>query len=274
MEYKDIFTSDRDLSFYPSHCDQPIRLNAAQIELFNQQGYLHPLPVLAPDELALHRRLFDAMLKSDASGDGYAVNGYFRTYGGVYDLVTHSVLVDYAQDLLGENLVCWGAHYLCKLPGNKKVITWHQDGPLWPFTPPRCITLWLALDDSRVENGCMKGIPGSHLGGGLEHVDSKVDATDLNGNKIPDDRLSGTPVDIELQAGHASVHSDLLVHGSLPNTSDRQRCGVAISYVPTDVRDIGLGWNKAVVLCRGYDSSGHWQAIPRPQPYGPSGMIR
>ena len=269
MEYTDIFSSQRDLSFYPSQINNPIRLNTAQVEFFNRSGYLHPLPVLAPDELAKHRHLFTCMLEADAPGNGYGINGYFRTYGGVYDLVTHPILVDYAQDLLGQNIIYWGAHYICKLPGNKQIITWHQDGPLWPFTPSKCITIWLALDDSTVENSCMQVISGSHLDGGLEHIDNKDEPLDLNGYKIPDKLINAPPTAIELAAGQASIHSDLLVHGSGPNTSEQRRCGVAISYLPADVRDIGLGWNQAVVLCRGCDISEHWQIIPRPKICGP-----
>jgi len=272
MEYEDIFSSERDLSFYPSIFSNPVRLSGEQIDFYNCNGYLQHLPVLAPDELNLHRRLFEAMFATHAQGNGYAINGYFRTYGGVYDLVTHPVIVDYAQDLLGENLVCHGVHYICKLPGNEKMLNWHQDGSLWPFTPAKSMTLWLALDDSDVENGCMKVLPGSHLRGGIEHVNNEADSTDVNRYRIPDEQVSGEAVDIKLKAGQASVHSDLLIHGSQPNTSRRRRCGVAISFVPTVVRDIGLGWNKAVVVCRGSDGSGHWNHIARPASFGPPGM--
>ena len=272
MEYKDIFSSDRDLSFFPADTDAPLRLTIARIDAYNRLGYLFPLPVLNDDELAFHRRLFESMLETHSPDDGFAINGYFRTYGGAYDLVNHPLLLDYAQDLLGEDLICHGAHYICKLPHNDKVLTWHQDGTLWPFTPSRSVTLWVALDDSDVDNGCMKVLPGSHLLGGVEHVDSHVDPTDVNGNKIADELISCEAVDVELKAGEASAHSDLLIHGSRPNESDRRRCGVAVSYVPSDVRDIGLGWNKAVVVCRGSDSSGHWKHIPRPEPLGPAGL--
>ena len=41
-------------------------------------------------------------------------------------------------------------------------------------------------------------------------------------------RLQCTP----LKAGQISIHSDLLVHGSAPNDSDRRRCGLTLRYCP------------------------------------------
>ncbi|HUG70178.1 MAG TPA: hypothetical protein VMM76_20685 [Pirellulaceae bacterium] len=73
----------------------------------------------------------------------------------------------------------------------------------------------------------------------------------------------GTPVADELRAGEISIHSDLLLHGSEANDSDRRRCGLTLRYCSADVR-AGLDWNqKGVVLC-GSDPSGHWTNPKRP----------
>jgi hypothetical protein len=54
----------------------------------------------------------------------------------------------------------------------------------------------------------------------------------------------GAPVDDELGAGEISIHSDLLVHGSEANRSDRRRCGLTLRYCPAEVR-AELGWNAS-----------------------------
>ena len=46
----------------------------------------------------------------------------------------------------------------------------------------------------------------------------------------------GEIVPIELEAGEASIHSDLLLHGSDSNSSDRRRCGLTLRYCTPDVR--------------------------------------
>ena len=45
----------------------------------------------------------------------------------------------------------------------------------------------------------------------------------------------GDPVCFELQAGEISLHSDMLLHSSEPNRSNRRRCGLTICYANTAV---------------------------------------
>ena len=52
----------------------------------------------------------------------------------------------------------------------------------------------------------------------------------------------------------ASFHSDLLIHGSSPNQSERRRCGLTLRYCPADVV-AHLGWNrKGVVVAKPSES--------------------
>ena len=60
----------------------------------------------------------------------------------------------------------------------------------------------------------------------------------------------GEPVDEELKAGEISMHSDLLLHGSEANESDRRRCGLTLRYCAADVR-ADLGWNAKGVIVSG-----------------------
>lgn len=67
-----------------------------------------------------------------------------------------------------------------------------------------------------------------------------------------------------LRAGQLSLHADMLVHGSGPNRSDRRRCGLTIRYCPPTVRPLKAGWGQNAILCRGRDTTGHWQYPPPP----------
>ena len=70
-------------------------------------------------------------------------------------------------------------------------------------------------------------------------------------------------VDVALKAGQISIHSDLLLHGSGPNPSDRRRCGLTMRYIDANVRNLA-NWNKYAVLICGQDRHGHWGNPPRP----------
>ncbi len=73
----------------------------------------------------------------------------------------------------------------------------------------------------------------------------------------------GPPVDNELKAGEISMHSDLLLHGSEANDSDRRRCGLTLRYCAADVK-AHLDWHAKGVIVSGSDPSGHWANAPRP----------
>ena len=66
-----------------------------------------------------------------------------------------------------------------------------------------------------------------------------------------------------MKAGKVSLHSDLLVHGSLPNLSERRRCGLTLRYCPPDVHAF-WDWNERAIIARGVDPTGHWANVPRP----------
>jgi len=71
------------------------------------------------------------------------------------------------------------------------------------------------------------------------------------------------PVDIELNAGQASVHSDLILHGSEANQSTRRRCGLTLRYCAAEVQ-AHMGWADKGMVVRGSDPDGHWTDQSRP----------
>lgn len=73
----------------------------------------------------------------------------------------------------------------------------------------------------------------------------------------------GAVVYNELRAGQCSIHSDLLLHGSEVNDSDRRRCGLTLRYCTPDVRGT-LGWNNEGIIVSGRDPDNHWGNPPRP----------
>ncbi len=66
------------------------------------------------------------------------------------------------EQLIGPDIVLWGCQAFCKPPGDGMEVPWHQDGNYWPIRPLATCTLWVAIDDSLMENGCLRVIPGSH----------------------------------------------------------------------------------------------------------------
>jgi non-haem Fe2+, alpha-ketoglutarate-dependent halogenase len=263
---EDLSTIQRDLRFHPSTATHPKTLTRQQIEAFNREGYLAGIRIFDPEEIAEIRRYFDDLLAKTlaAGGDSYSIATAHLRHGRVYDMLTNSRLVSIIKDLLGENVVGWGSHFFCKMPGDGKRVSWHQDSSYWPLTPSMAVTAWLAIDDASVENACMRYIPRSHHLGHLTYTLSENDESNVLNQTVTGVESLGEPFNVELKAGEISIHSDLLLHGSEANESNKRRCGLTLRYCPTIVR-AGLGWNAKGVIVSGRDESGHWANPPRPQ---------
>jgi ectoine hydroxylase-related dioxygenase (phytanoyl-CoA dioxygenase family) len=256
---------ERDLRFYPSHGVNPHHLSLEQIAFYNQNGYLKGFRIFNEDEVIANRSYFDRLLANLEPGqNSYSINGYHKTCRAIYDLVKNPLILEYVQGVLGSNFVCWGTHYFCKLPGDGKAVSWHQDAHYWPLTPSKTVTVWLAVDDADVENACMQFIRGAHVNGELKHRASQPSENNVLYRTAEATEIRAEPVHIELKAGEISLHSDLLLHGSPPNNSNRRRCGLTMRYASTDVI-AHKGWNQNSILCCGVDANRNWADIPRPE---------
>ena len=265
-ETKSVEEMKRILRFQPSTVTNPKVLTKAQVEAFNRDGYIKGILVFSDAEMREHRAYFDQLLaKVMAEGkDSYSISTAHLTYGKVYDLLTHPKIVARVKDLLGENVVGWGSHYFCKMPHDGRKVSWHQDASYWPISPSKTVTVWLAIDDADVENACMRFIPKSHHYGHLTYTLSEDSESNVLNQTVENAEQFGDPIDVVLKAGEISMHSDMLLHGSEANTSDRRRCGLTLRYCTTDVR-ADMGWNAKGVLVGGTDPSGHWANAPRPE---------
>ncbi|MEP7339960.1 MAG: phytanoyl-CoA dioxygenase family protein [Acidobacteriota bacterium] len=255
----------RDLRFHPCGIENTRALSPKQIESFNRDGFISGVRIFDEAEIVAHRRSFDRLLEQveAAGGDSYSISTAHLKYGAVYDLLTAPRIVAVVRDLLGENVIGWGSHYFCKLPGDGKRVSWHQDASYWPLTPSKAVTVWLAIDDADVENACVRFLPGSHLYGHLTWHLSETDESNVLNQTVAEVEQFGQPFDNILKAGEISLHSDLLLHGSEANESDRRRCGLTLRYCTADVR-AHLGWNEKGVVVSGSDVSGHWANPSRP----------
>ena len=256
----------RDLAFRPVRNEKPEHLSPEQINRYNERGYLMPFQALDENESDDLRTFFDNVLaQAEAAGrNSYSVSTAHLRHGRIYDLMSHPRILGPVADLLGPNVVAWGAHFFCKLPRDGKRVGWHQDAAYWPITPTRTVTAWLAIDQASPENANMRFLPRTHLRGALPYQRSRDESEVLN-LLVPEAETYGDdPVDVTLTPGHFSLHSDLLLHGSEANDSDKRRCGLTLRYAAAQVR-AHYGWHQKGILVQGQDLDNHWVNHPRPE---------
>jgi hypothetical protein len=271
----------RDLRYIPSSVSDGEILTADETDRYNRQGFLEPRQVLPASDAVDLRGYFDDLLEqvlaADDNRNSYSINTYHVVCERLHDLVTDPRITALAADLLGDEIVCWGSHLFAKLPNDGKEVPFHQDAVYWPMTPSRSVSVWLAIDDVDEENAAMRFIPGSHLDGALHHHLRDLDGSRVLGQEVDSQELEGRPQYMNaMPAGYASLHSDMLLHGSAANTSMRRRAGLTLRYVGADVRllDGYDYWRKSAVHVRGGDPSDFWYNRRRPDGEHPEKMAQ
>lgn len=177
---------------------------------------------------------------------------------GFVELCSMPAILDAVEKFIGPDIVLFSCHIICKAKGDGLEVPWHQDGIYWPLEPMEVVTLWLAIDDSTVENGCMRVVPGTHTLGPLEHVDIEHPETKVLHRGLPPASVDASKmVDCVIPRGGCSFHAPYLIHGSAPNYSTQRRCGFTIRFMPASTRLVREGplgkWFKdyPVYLLRG-----------------------
>lgn len=261
---------DRDLSFCPVDPTQAATLSSAQLERFNEVGFISPVEIFTSAEMAGLRAyiddLIETVLAADDRRNAYSINSYHLVCQRLYDLAVEPRILACVKDLLGDEFVHWGQHLFAKLPYDDKVVPVHQDAVYWPLTPSRSVTVWLAIDDADANNSAMQFVPGSHRGGALEHTQLGLDGSRVLGREVADPKAFPDRFLNVLKAGQISLHSDLLLHGSDANRSDRRRAGLTLRYTAAQVRLIEgyEDWRRNAVHCLKGDPSGFWFNRRRP----------
>jgi ectoine hydroxylase-related dioxygenase (phytanoyl-CoA dioxygenase family) len=179
-------------------------------------------------------------------------------------LVSDPRLLDIAEQFIGPDIALFASHYVAKPPFDGQPVLWHQDGSYWPLEPMNVVSLWLAVDASTPDNGCMRVVPGSHQLG-LQQVVERSDVENVLGSAMDDEHVDEqSAVDLILQAGDVSIHHPNIIHGSNANTSANWRRGLTIRYIPTSTRVLPRADRPPVtpLLMRG-------QAVPGVNEYAP-----
>jgi phytanoyl-CoA hydroxylase len=241
------------------------RVTDEEREHFRDCGFVHLRGLLTDDEISELEVVYDRFLRReievpgkdycDMAGD-YGRNPddfsiinvmlprrYFpRWQGNVFERRAASV----ARQLCGDGMTIDYDQLLAKQPHKEDaVFAWHQDMAYWPDTPDtRTATLWLAIDDSTVENGCMRFVPGSVTEPTLRpHVPQFGDrgtSHALGTELSPHDVV----VDVPISRGDVTVHNERVLHGSGGNSTSGFRRAYVLAFRPLETvaieRELGF----------------------------------
>ena len=180
-------------------------------------------------------------------------------------LVSDPRLLDIAELFIGPNIALFASHYISKPAYDGKAVLWHQDGSYWPLAPMDVVSLWVAVDESTPDNGCMRVVPRTQQRE-LQKTRRRDDVDSVFGSGMDVSVVDETAaVEVVLAPGDVSVHHPNVVHGSNANRSPRRRCGLTIRYIPTSTRITSdQAWPSAFLL-RGRAVAGINNYLPFPR---------
>jgi 2-oxoglutarate-dependent dioxygenase len=146
-------------------------------------------------------------------------------------LVARPDVVERVERLLGGPVRLFRDHSFYK-PGGKgeaSNLLLHQDNRYWHLEPPQAATIWIALDDATVQNGCVHYVLGSQRRGRIQHERTVPGAVLVEA--VNDEE----PVPFPVPAGDALFHHAQVLHGSRPNQTDLPRRAYCIVYMRADI---------------------------------------
>lgn len=145
-------------------------------------------------------------------------------------LMFDSRLGKVAADFAGvDGIRIWHDQALIK-PPYATFTAYHLDLPYWSFTSADSITVWVALDDATLENGCLYYVPRSHKAEKYDNVEIGKDIGALF-DVYPEWRALD-PVACPVPAGGACFHNGLTAHGAGANMTHGQRRAMTCAYMP------------------------------------------
>lgn len=141
-----------------------------------------------------------------------------------WNLLFNSHLTMLVQHVLGHGAVLFNDQYIVKPCYNptstSSAFSWHRDSD-WcrhledvGYSP--YISVWVALDDMTLDNGCLAIRPGSH-----NNTHNNDDSNRVGEDTVAEGGVNW--VQLLVRAGTAVIMSDMVEHGSGPNTTKYSR---------------------------------------------------
>jgi ectoine hydroxylase-related dioxygenase (phytanoyl-CoA dioxygenase family) len=229
-------------------------INKDQIDFFQTNGFIVLEDFLSPAELehwratvisAVQKRNGQKMPGKDIkTGEDDGINEDAAYFGKVFDqllnlwqtdqevkqLMTDERIGKMAADLAGvQGIRIWHDQALFKRPWANPT-AWHLDTPFWSFSDRKALSIWIALDDATLENGCLYFIRGSHHETTFDYKSIGKNMDDVF--SVYPQLMKAQSVAAPMKAGSCSFHNGLTIHGANANMTSGYRRAMTCAYMP------------------------------------------
>lgn len=220
-------------------------LNDNEVEAYHRDGYLVVESLYDSDEITRWKQDVEVALGDERIPEsGVRIWMCDAMPATLLSRMTAPGIVTKLRQLIGDHVEFLSAKAVLKDRRITFASPWHLDWYYWYGAPK--ISIWIALDDARPENGCLRMIPGSHLVDFENRYDEREDSFN---NHIDDAQLAGmSDRTLSVQRGDVVFFSDRTAHSSHLNTSGKDRFSFISTYRDASVVDDSKVWNTALVV--------------------------
>jgi ectoine hydroxylase-related dioxygenase (phytanoyl-CoA dioxygenase family) len=240
---------------------------------YAEHGYLHVRGLFDGREVEDMREALDLIL-GDVEGTEHDENHTWKAVAqesvlkGFHDVQYHDAaftqaaahprMLEVLRGLIGPNVQLHHTKMLVKPPEKGAPFPMHQDYPYFPHRRHTPVAASVHLDDTTLENGCLRVVPGSHKQGPIEATGESHTL------EVPLE--DGTP--LPASAGDVVFFNYLTIHGSGVNASRRMRRNVLFQYrdpedppVLRDGREVHVDWGQGLMVAG--RNPVYWERRPR-----------
>ncbi len=211
----------------------------------DSQGYTVLEGLFTPEEMnelaeliENHQRRHEERLRAQGGTDGSISRADEITFTDhlaeadpeIMRFVKRPEFVEVTCAFLGPDTDLYWNQSVYKAPGGTKQFPWHQDDGYMEVDPAPYLTLWLAINDVTLENGCVWFLPGSHTRGVVPHEDTPI------GKSCYSLEAAHQGVPAPLPAGSIAAFWSQTMHKSGLNVSDHMRKAFVIQYAAAGLK--------------------------------------
>jgi phytanoyl-CoA hydroxylase len=218
-----------------------------QIDFYQDNGFLVIHDFLEPDELERWRTAVDEAIRNRGNQrilnqenkvkeDSYYNQVFVQRVNlwqdnpGIRELILDGRLGKLAATLAGvDGIRVWHDQALIKQPWANPT-GWHLDNPYWSWYSRDAISIWVALDDVTLQNGCLYFLPGSHKTATFDNVSIGANIGDIF--RVYPQWANIEAVPAPMKAGSCSFHNGLIAHGAGPNMTPGWRRAMTCGFMP------------------------------------------
>ena len=151
-------------------------LKEAELARYKTDGYIIPAWRFSEEDVAIMRDLVEEIIQVNPDHQQEQLVCPHLPRGATKPMTSNrhrdflklsmaDGLCTILSQIVGQDVLLWGSQLFYKPAMTGMEIPWHQDGAYWPIRPLANVSAWIAIDEVKIENSCLRVIPGSHLNG-------------------------------------------------------------------------------------------------------------